>query len=172
MLAHLPRKSVRKNTKHVMSHSRKAITTWGKTWSARGVKTKATAMRSRVILNTSTMLGMTTVWSHNLRPSTLRHGTSRPSTAPLNRRHMYAMGRAVHVPVFQLIVSPLISLPPKAKLSKVTIPMVVVTVIPHLSLGWLLAHSLVGIWFTLGGCLALGRGSSEMFGRVSSGLDG
>jgi hypothetical protein len=39
----------------------------------------------------------------------------------------------------------LISLSPKAKLNKVTIPMAVVTVIPHLSLGWLLAHSLVGM---------------------------
>jgi hypothetical protein len=55
------------------------------------------------------------------------------------------MGRTVHVPVVQLVLSPLISLPPKAKLSKVTIPMTVVIVILHLSLGWLLAHSLVGM---------------------------
>jgi hypothetical protein len=88
---------------------------------------------------------MITMWSRNLRPSTLRHCTSRPSTTPLNRQHMYAMGRAVHVLVVQFILSSLICLPPKAKLSKVTIPMAVVTVIPHLSLGWLLAHSLVGI---------------------------
>jgi hypothetical protein len=58
---------------------------------------------------------------------------------------MYAMGQAVHVPVVQLILSPLISLPLEAKLNKVTIPMAVVIVIPHLSLGWLLAHSLVGM---------------------------
>jgi hypothetical protein len=64
---------------------------------------------------------------------------------PLNRWHMYAMGRVVHVLVVQLVLSPLISLPPKAKLSKVTIPMAIVIVIPHLSLGWLLAHSLVGM---------------------------
>jgi hypothetical protein len=66
---------------------------------------------------------------------------------------MYAMGRAVHVLIVQLVLSPLISLPPKAKLNKVTIPMIVVTVIPHLSLGWLLAHSLVGIvhsWWLFG----------------------
>jgi hypothetical protein len=58
---------------------------------------------------------------------------------------MYAMGRAIHVLVVQLVLSPLISLTPKTKLNKVTIPMAVVTVIPHLSLGWLLAHSLMGI---------------------------
>jgi hypothetical protein len=82
---------------------------------------------------------------------------------------MYVMGRTVHVLVVQLILPPLISLPPEAKLNKVTIPMAVVTVIPHLSLGWLLAHSLVGMvhsWWLL----ALERGSSEMFGRVSSGF--
>jgi hypothetical protein len=80
---------------------------------------------------------------------------------------MYVMGRPVHVPVVQLILSPLISLPPKIKLNKLTIPMVVVIVIPYLSLGgcWL---TLLWIWFTLGGLLAFGRGSSEMFGRVSS----
>jgi hypothetical protein len=48
---------------------------------------------------------------------------------------MYAMGRVVHVPVVQLILPPLISLPPKAKLNKATIPMTIVAVIPHLSLG-------------------------------------
>jgi hypothetical protein len=66
---------------------------------------------------------------------------------------MYAMGRAVHVPVVQLVLSPLISLPPKAKLSKMTVPMAVVTVIPHLSLGWLLVHSLMGMvhsWWLFG----------------------
>jgi hypothetical protein len=58
---------------------------------------------------------------------------------------MYAMGRTIHVPVVQLILPPLISLPPEAKLNKMTIPMAIVTVIPHLSLRWLLAHSLVGM---------------------------
>ena len=60
---------------------------------------------------------------------------------------------AVHVPVVQLILSPLISLPPKAKLSMMTNPLAVVIVIPHLSLGWLLAHSLVGMvhsWWLFG----------------------
>jgi uncharacterized membrane protein (DUF4010 family) len=57
---------------------------------------------------------------------------------------MYAMGRAIHVPVVLLVLSPLISLPPtaelskmtippKAELRKVTIPMVVVIVISYLS---------------------------------------
>jgi hypothetical protein len=66
---------------------------------------------------------------------------------------MYAIGRAVHVLVVQLVLSLLISLPSKAKLSKVTIPMAVLTVIPYLSLGWLLAHSLVGMvhpWWPFG----------------------
>jgi hypothetical protein len=53
------------------------------------------------------------------------------------------MGRVVHVPVVQLILLLLISLPHKAKLNKVTIPMAIVTVIPDLSLGWLLAHFLM-----------------------------
>jgi hypothetical protein len=39
---------------------------------------------------------------------------------------MYTMGRVVHVPVVQLILLPLISLSPKAKLNKVTIPMAIV----------------------------------------------
>ena len=66
---------------------------------------------------------------------------------------MYAMGLAVHVLVVQLVLMHLISLPLKAELSKMTIPMAVVTVIPHLSLGWLLAHSLVGMvhsWWLFG----------------------
>ena len=95
---------------------------------------------------------MTIACSRNLRPSTSRHCTSRPSTVPLNGHHMYAMGRAVHVLVVQLVLLPLISLPPKAKLNKVTIPMAVVIVIPHLSLGWWLVHSLVGMvhsWWLL-----------------------
>jgi hypothetical protein len=56
---------------------------------------------------------------------------------------MYAIGRAVHVLVVQLVLSPLISLPPKAELSKMTIPMAIVTVISHLFLRWLLVHSFV-----------------------------
>jgi len=40
---------------------------------------------------------------------------------------MYTMVQAVHVLVVQLILSPLISLPPKAKLGKVTIPMAILT---------------------------------------------
>jgi hypothetical protein len=79
------------------------------------------------------------------------------------------MGRAVHILVFLLVLSPLISLPPKAKTQQGDHPYVVVTIIPDLSLGWLLAHSLVGM-VHLGGFLALERGSSEMFGRVSSGF--
>jgi hypothetical protein len=66
---------------------------------------------------------------------------------------MYAMGRAVHVLVVQLVLSLLISLPPKVELSKVTIPMAIVTVIPQLSLGWLLVHSFVGMvysWWLFG----------------------
>jgi len=62
----------------------------------------------------------------------------------------------VHVPVVQLVLAPLISLPPKTKLNQVTIPMAILTMIPHLSLGRLLAHSLVGIHF--GGWLVLRKG--------------
>jgi hypothetical protein len=49
VLAHLPWKSVRKNTKHDMSHLRKAITTKGKTWFARavGLRSKDTAWGSK-----------------------------------------------------------------------------------------------------------------------------
>ena len=86
---------------------------------------------------------------HKLRPSTLRHYTSRPGTTPLNMWHMYAKVWAVHVLIVQLILLPLISLPPKAKLSKMTIPMAILKVIPHLSRGWLLAHSLMGMVHSL-----------------------
>ena len=55
---------------------------------------------------------------------------------------MYAMWRTVHVLVVQLVLVPLISLPPKAKLSKVTIPMAVVTVKPHRPLSWVVVGSL------------------------------
>ena len=110
-------------------------------------------MRFKVIsITTRTPSRTTTTWSRSLRPSTLRHCTSRPSTVPLNRRYMYAKRWAVHVSVVQLVLTPLISLPSKAKLNKVTIPMAVVTVIPHLSLGWWLVHSLVGMvhsWWLL-----------------------
>jgi len=136
-----------------MSHLREAITTWGKMWSAEAVRPKTTTTRFKVILNmTRTLPGTTTMWSHSLRPRTFRHYTSRPSTVPLNRRYMYTKGWAVHVPVVQLILTPLISLPPKAELNKVTIPMAVVIVKPHLSLGWWLVHSLVGMvhsWWLL-----------------------
>jgi uncharacterized membrane protein len=63
------------------------------------------------------------------------------------------MGQAVYVPIVQLVLSLLISLSPKAELSKVTIPMAIVTVIPDLSLGWLLVHSLMGMvhfWWLFG----------------------
>ena len=138
-----------------MYHLREAITTWGKTWSARavGLKAKATAMVFKVILTmTRTSSGMTTAWSCNLRPSTLRHYASRPRTVPRNRRYLYAKRWVVHVPVVYLVLTPLISLPPKTELNNMTIPMAVVTVIPHLSLGWLLAHSLMGMvhsWWLL-----------------------
>jgi len=62
---------------------------------------------------------------------------------------MYAMGRTVHIPVVQLVLAPLISLPPKAKLSQMTISMAIVTVVPHLSLGWWLTHSLVDVVHSL-----------------------
>jgi hypothetical protein len=66
---------------------------------------------------------------------------------------MYTMGRVSHVLIVQLVLSPLISLPPKAKLGKVTIPMAIVIVIPHLSIRWLLVHSLMGMvhsWWLFG----------------------
>jgi hypothetical protein len=52
---------------------------------------------------------------------------------------MYAMARVVHIPVVQLILLSLISLPPKAKLIKVTIPMAVVMVTP---LSWVIINPL------------------------------
>jgi hypothetical protein len=97
------------------------------------------------------------------------HYTYRLSIVPLNRRYMYAMGRAVYVLVVQLVLSPLISLSPTAELSKVTIPMAVVTVIPYLSLGWLLVHSLVGMvhsWWLF----SFRKGILKDVWRVSSGF--
>ena len=64
---------------------------------------------------------------------------------------MYTMGRAVHVLIVHFHLTPLIPLPLKAKLSKVTLFMAILTVIPHHSLG-LLVHYLVGMahsWWRL-----------------------
>ena len=138
VLAHLPWKGVRKTTKHASSHLRIAITTIRKTWSARSVgwKSEATVTRSKVILSmmlTSPGTTTNTAWSRKLRPSTLRLCTPRPGNAPLNKRYMYAMRWAVHVPVVQLVLVPLISLPSKTKLNQVTIPMAMLAMIPHLS---------------------------------------
>jgi hypothetical protein len=57
---------------------------------------------------------------------------------------MYTTGRVVHVLIVHFHLTPLIPLPLKAKLSKVTPFMTILTVIPHHSLG-MLVHSLVGM---------------------------
>jgi hypothetical protein len=49
---------------------------------------------------------------------------------------MNNMRKAVHVLFAWLRNPPLISLPPKAKCSKMPIPLTIVTMEPHLSLGW------------------------------------
>jgi hypothetical protein len=48
------------------------------------------------------------------------------------------MRRAVHVLPARLRNPPLISLPPKAKRSLMSIPLTILTMEPHLSLGWIL----------------------------------
>jgi hypothetical protein len=51
---------------------------------------------------------------------------------------MNTMRGAVHVLPAQLRNPPLISLPPKAKRSQMPIPLTILTMVPHLSLGWIL----------------------------------
>jgi hypothetical protein len=114
-----------------------AITTRRKLWSFREERTKPTSMGSLAIwLMTSTSLGMTTLWSHFLRPSSLRQSTSRPSRMSLNRKLMNTMRRLVHVPPARLGTPSLISLPPKAKCNQMHIPVTIFIMKPHLSLGW------------------------------------
>jgi hypothetical protein len=56
----------------------------------------------------------------------------------LNRMSMNTMRGAVHVLPARLRNPPLISLPPKAKGSKMPIPLTILKMVPHLSLGWIL----------------------------------
>jgi hypothetical protein len=49
---------------------------------------------------------------------------------------MYTMRRVAHVLPTHLKTPPLISLPTKAKLSQLTIPLTILTMVLHLSLGW------------------------------------
>jgi hypothetical protein len=51
---------------------------------------------------------------------------------------MNTMRRVVHVLPTQLRNPPLISLPPKAKISQMPIPLIILIMEPHLSLGWIL----------------------------------
>jgi hypothetical protein len=159
VLRHLAIKSVRKNTTHLRSR-REAITIRRKLWSTREVRSKATTMGSHM---TSTPSGMTTTWSLFLRPSSKWQSTSRPTS--LNRLSMNTMRRVVHVLPARLRNLPLISLPPKTKISQMPIPLIILTMEPHLSLRWIL---FVGGAFFLDGLGALGRGSLEISGRVSS----
>ena len=107
--------------------------------------------------------------SHLRKAITTRGKTWSTRIVPLSRRYTYTVIRVVHFPIVQLALLPLISLPPETKLSKVTIHLTILTMVPHLSLRWFVL-SFSWVWFTLVGCLVLGRRSSEMFGRVSSGF--
>jgi uncharacterized protein YqcC (DUF446 family) len=67
---------------------------------------------------------------------------------------MNTMRRVVHVLPAQLRNPSLISLPPKAKIIQVSIPLTILTMEPHLSLRWIL---FVGGGFIFDGLGALGR---------------
>jgi hypothetical protein len=114
VLWYLALKGVRKNTKHPWSHEGITITTIRKPWFTGEVRTKASAIGSLAIWHmTSTPQGMTTMWSHCLRPNNNRQSISRPHMTSMNCRIMNTIKGVVHVPSAQLITLPLISLPPK-----------------------------------------------------------
>jgi hypothetical protein len=66
----------------------------------------------------------------------MTQSTSRPSRMSLSRKIMNTMGGVAHVPTAQLRTLPLISLPPKAKISQMTLPLTIITMKSHLSLRW------------------------------------
>jgi hypothetical protein len=82
---------------------------------------------------TSTLSGITSTWSHCLRPSSMRQITSRPRKIYLNRKIMNTIRRVVHVPSAPLRNPPIISLPPKVESSQMPIPLTIFTMEPHLS---------------------------------------
>jgi hypothetical protein len=92
--------------------------------------------------------------------------TSRPSRTPLNTKIMNTMRGLIHVLPVHLKTLPLISLPSKAKGSQTTIPLIILTMIPRLSLMW---NLFVGVVF-MGGWGVVGRGSLEISCSVSSGF--
>jgi hypothetical protein len=85
---------------------------------------------------TSTLLDTNTMWSLCLRPRSKRQSTSRPHRTSLGRRIMNTMRGVIHVPSARLKNPLLICLPPKAKSSQMPIPLTIVTMESHLSLGW------------------------------------
>ena len=83
-------------------------------------------------------INLTYEWSLLPRPSSKTQSTSRSRRTSLNRLSMNTMRRAVHVLHVRLRNPPLISLPPKAKISQMSIPLTILIIEPHLSLGWIL----------------------------------
>jgi hypothetical protein len=166
VLQYFPLKGVRK-TPNIPVPWGIAITTRRKLWSIGEVRTKASATESLAICHmTSTPPGMTTLWSHCMRPSSKRQRTSRPHRTSLNRRIMNTMRGAVHVPSAQLRTSSLISLPLKAKGSQMTLPLTIITMKYHISLMWSLFVGF-GLFRWL---RSFWRGTLVVSGRMSSGL--
>src|SRR5579883_3049796 len=113
------------NTPNTLSPGRTTITTVTKAWCASPLRLKATPVLSRVVpLTTRSTSGKLT---HATRLSRLPH-------TPPGRRLMYPLVRMVCVLVPLLTLTPLIPLPPKAKLLKVALLVTVVTP-KHNSLG-------------------------------------
>jgi len=129
------------------------VTTTIKTWSVEMLK--ATVTWSATVL--------TTMWSTAEKATTHRSmvtstvSTTSTYTTWLRNSHvptsrgMITMWLVIHVQVSELSLSPLNTPPPKAELSKVTIPMAKLIVVPHTSLvvvlfGW---RSSLWLWSSL-----------------------
>jgi hypothetical protein len=81
------------------------------------------------------------MWSLLLRPNSKRQSTSRPCMTSLNKLSMNTMRRVVHVLTARIKKPPVISLPPKAKIGQMPIPLTILTMEHHVGLLYFIVES-------------------------------